>query len=105
MPAVSQIAPAIEHSRLWITDMEVLRLHYAHTLRHWYDRTEAARDDIVALYDDRFYRMWQFYLAGAINAFLYDGHMNVQVQLTRRRDALPLTRAYMAQAESLLTRR
>jgi cyclopropane-fatty-acyl-phospholipid synthase len=105
VPAVSQIAPAVEDSRLWITDMEVLRLHYAHTLRHWYDRTEAARDDIVALYDDRFYRMWQFYLAGAINAFLYDGHMNVQVQLTRRRDALPLTRDYMTQAESRLTGR
>ena len=105
VPADSQIAPAIEDSRLWITDMEVLRLHYAHTLRHWYDRTEAARDDIVRLYDDRFYRMWQFYLAGAINAFLYDGHMNVQVQLARRRDALPLTRDYMAQGEVRLTGR
>jgi len=105
VPAVSQIAPAVEDSRLWITDMEVLRLHYAHTLRHWYDRAEAARDDIVRLYDDRFYRMWQFYLAGAINAFLYDGHMNVQVQLARRRDALPLTRDYMAQGEVRLTGR
>ncbi|HEX7782415.1 MAG TPA: cyclopropane-fatty-acyl-phospholipid synthase family protein [Sphingobium sp.] len=102
VPAVSQIAPAIEDSRLWITDMEVLRLHYAHTLQHWYDRTEAAKADIVTLYDDQFYRMWQFYLAGAINAFRHDGHMNVQIQLARRRDALPLTRDYMAQAESRL---
>jgi cyclopropane-fatty-acyl-phospholipid synthase len=100
VPAISQIAPAIEDARLWITDMEVLRLHYAHTLQHWYDRAEAAKDDIVALYDERFHRMWQFYLAGAINAFRHDGHMNVQIQLTRRRDAVPLTRDYMARAEA-----
>jgi cyclopropane-fatty-acyl-phospholipid synthase len=96
VPALSQIAPAIEDARLWITDIEVLRLHYAHTLSHWYRRTVAARDEIVALYDERFFRMWQFYLAGAIVAFRHDAHLNFQIQLTRRRETLPLTRDYMA---------
>ena len=99
-PALSQIVPAIERAWLWITDIEVLRLHYAHTLRAWYDRTVAAQAEIEALYDARFFRMWTFYLAGAICAFENDGHMNVQIQLTRRRDALPITRDYMAAAEA-----
>lgn len=98
-PALSQIVPAIERAWLWITDIEVLRLHYALTLEEWYRRTVAARTAIEALYDARFYRMWLFYLAGAICAFRNDGHMNVQIQLTRRRDALPITRDYMAEAE------
>lgn len=75
--------------------MEVLRLHYAHTLSHWYSRVVAARDEIVELYDERFFRMWQFYLAGALVAFRHDAHLNFQIQLTRRREALPLTRGYM----------
>ena len=99
VPALSQIAPAIEDARLWITDIEVLRLHYAETLAHWYDRVVAARDRIVALYDERFFRMWQFYLAGALVAFRHDAHLNFQIQLTRRRETLPLTRDYMARAE------
>jgi cyclopropane-fatty-acyl-phospholipid synthase len=99
VPALSQIAPAVEEARLWITDIEVLRLHYAHTLSHWYARVVAARDAIVELYDERFFRMWQFYLAGAIVAFRHDAHLNYQIQLTRRREALPLTRDYMAAAE------
>ena len=99
VPALSQIAPAIEDARLWITDIEVLRLHYAHTLDHWYRRVIAERDAIVALYDERFFRMWQFYLAGALVAFRHDAHLNFQIQLTRRREALPLTRTYIAAAE------
>jgi len=99
-PALSQIVPAAERAWLWITDIEVLRLHYAYTLRDWYARTLAAREAIEALYDARFFRMWTFYLAGAICAFEHDGHMNVQVQLTRRRDALPITRDYIAAAEA-----
>jgi cyclopropane-fatty-acyl-phospholipid synthase len=59
----------------------------------------AARQEIVALYDERFFRMWQFYLAGAITAFRHDGHLNFQIQLCRRREALPVTRDYMMQAE------
>ena len=102
VPALSQIAPAIEDARLWITDIEVLRLHYAHTLAHWYDRVAAARAEIVALYDERFFRMWQFYLAGALVAFRHDAHLNFQIQLTRRRETLPLTRDYMAGAERIM---
>ncbi len=99
-PALSQIAPAIERAWLWITDIEVLRLHYALTLEEWYRRAVAAEAKIVALYDARFYRMWQFYLSAAIAAFRNDGHINVQVQLTRKRNALPITRDYMAAAEA-----
>lgn len=104
VPALSQIAPAIEDARLWITDIEVLRLHYAQTLAHWYDRVVAARDEIVALYDERFFRMWQFYLAGAMVAFRHDAHLNFQIQLTRRRETLPLTRDYMTAAEQAIAR-
>ena len=98
-PALSQLVPAIERSWLWATDVETLRLHYAYTLEEWYDRAVAAREEIVRLHDERFHRMWLFYLAGAICAFRHDGHVNYQIQLTRRRDALPITRDYMADAE------
>ncbi|MBW8752813.1 MAG: class I SAM-dependent methyltransferase [Sphingomonadales bacterium] len=102
VPALSQIAPAIEDARLWITDVEVLRLHYAQTLSHWYRRVVAAREEIVALYDERFFRMWQFYLAGALVAFRHDAHVNLQIQLTRRRETLPLTRDYMLDTERVI---
>lgn len=102
-PAVSQIIPHIEKSWLWITDMEVLRLHYAHTLDAWYDRCTARQPEIEALYDARFFRMWTFYLAAARSAFINDGHMNIQLQLTKRRDTLPLTRDYIAEAEQSLS--
>ncbi len=102
VPALSQIAPAIEDARLWITDIEVLRLHYAHTLSHWYRRVVASRDAIVALYDERFFRMWQFYLAGALVAFRHDAHLNFQIQLSRRRETLPLTRDYLIMAEQAI---
>jgi cyclopropane-fatty-acyl-phospholipid synthase len=98
-PALSQIVPAIEKAWLWITDIEVLRLHYAWTLKAWYDRCAAQQAKIEALYDSRFYRMWMFYLAAARCAFANDGHMNVQIQLTKRRDTLPLSRDYMRAVE------
>jgi cyclopropane-fatty-acyl-phospholipid synthase len=98
-PALSQIVPAVEGAWLWITDIEVLRLHYAYTLKAWYDRCAVQEDAITALYDARFYRMWMFYLAAAWCAFANDGHMNVQVQMTKRRDALPLSRDYMRDVE------
>ncbi len=98
-PALSQIVPAVEGAWLWITDIEVLRLHYAYTLKAWYDRCAEQEDAITALYDARFYRMWMFYLAAAWCAFANDGHMNVQVQMTKRRDALPLSRDYMRDVE------
>jgi cyclopropane-fatty-acyl-phospholipid synthase len=101
-PALSEIARNYEGLGLWMTDVEVLRLHYAYTLRKWYERTVAAKDAIVALYDERFYRMWQFYLAGADAAFRYGGLVNYQLQFARDRHTLPITRDYMAEAERAL---
>jgi cyclopropane-fatty-acyl-phospholipid synthase len=101
-PALSQIVDATHGTKLIISDIETLRLHYALTLEHWYRRTVAARDAIVALYDERFFRMWTFYLAGACCAFRNGGLVNYQVQLIRRRDTLPITRDYMGAAEARL---
>src|SRR3546814_11790421 len=83
----------------------VLRLHYAYTLEAWYDRTVAAREQIEAVYDARFYRMWCFYLASAITAFRHSDHCNFQIQLARQRDALPITRRYLDQTERSEERR
>ena len=101
-PALSEIVAASEHQRMFLTDVEVLRLHYAYTLQHWYDRTTAAKDTIVALYDEPFFRMWQFYLAGALCAFKYGGLVNFQLQYARNRHALPITRDYMGEAERVM---
>ncbi|MEG3150574.1 cyclopropane-fatty-acyl-phospholipid synthase family protein [Sphingomonas sp. ZT3P38] len=101
-PALSEIARGYEGSKLIPTDVEVLRVHYALTIDQWYDRTVAAKDAIVALYDERFYRMWTFYLAGAAAAFRTGGMVNYQVQLARSRHALPLTRDYMFEGERAL---
>lgn len=101
-PALSEIMPAIERAGLYVTDVEVLRLHYMHTLQHWYDRTKAEKDAIVALYDERFWRMWMFYLAGALCAFRHNGHVVFQIQLARRVDSVPITRDYMTEAEAKL---
>lgn len=101
-PALSEIVNAVEGTRLIIADVETLRLHYAHTIAHWYERTNANRDKIIALYDERFFRMWQFYLAGALVAFRHGSMVNYQVQLIRQRDALPITRDYMFEGERAL---
>ncbi|MFN3820653.1 class I SAM-dependent methyltransferase [Blastomonas sp.] len=100
IPALSEIVRASERSRLIAADVETLRLHYAHTLRQWYRRTVAKQAEIEALYDARFFRMWTFYLAGATAAFEHGGMCNYQVQFARNRHALPITRDYMAEAES-----
>ncbi|MDZ3833075.1 MAG: cyclopropane-fatty-acyl-phospholipid synthase family protein [Sphingopyxis sp.] len=100
IPALSETLAASEKSRLIVTDVETLRLHYALTLRQWYARTVAQRDAIVAMMGDRFFRMWTFYLAGATAAFESGGMGNYQIQFTRSRHALPLTRNYMAAAET-----
>ncbi|WP_239025857.1 SAM-dependent methyltransferase [Sphingomonas paeninsulae] len=102
VPALSQMMPAIERSYLWLNDLEVLRLHYAYTLERWYDRVAAARAEIIALYDERFFRMWQFYLAGAISAFRNDAHVVFQLQLTRKRDTVPIVRDYIGVSEAKL---
>jgi cyclopropane-fatty-acyl-phospholipid synthase len=100
LPSLSSMAAASEQVRLITTDVETLRLHYAYTLRAWLERTEAARDKIVALHDERFFRLWQFYLAGAIVGFESGTMCNYQVQYIRDRHALPITRDYMVEAEA-----
>ncbi|KQU52907.1 cyclopropane-fatty-acyl-phospholipid synthase [Sphingomonas sp. Leaf339] len=101
-PALSEIVRGYEGTKLFPTDIEVLRLHYALTIDEWYDRTVAAKEQIVALYDERFYRLWTFYLAGAAAAFRTGGMVNYQVQLSKSRLAVPLTRDYIADAERVL---
>ena len=99
IPALSEVLPAVERAGLRVTDIEILRLHYAKTLRCWLDRFWARREEVAALYDERFCRMWEFYLAGAEMGFRYGRHMNFQMQLAKRVDALPLTRDYIAEAD------
>ena len=99
-PALSEIVPAVERAQLWATDVECLRVHYALTLEHWYARAQAARAEIVALYDERFFRMWSFYLAASLLAFRHGAHLVYQLQLARAQDAVPLTRDYIAEAEA-----
>ncbi len=101
-PALSEIVAASERSRMIVADVETLRLHYALTIDHWYDRCVARRAEIEALYDARFYRMWTFYLAGAAAAFRHGGMCNYQIQYVKRRSALPITRDYMNEAEAAL---
>lgn len=98
-PALSEVLPHVEKSGLWTTDIEILRLHYAQTLAHWRRRFAANRDAIQSLYDERFCRMFEFYLIGSELAFRRMGHMNWQLQLTRSLETLPLTRDYMQAAE------
>jgi len=102
IPALSELVAEAEKHRLAVMDVEALRFHYSHTLEEWYRRTNAARDEIVALYDERFFRMWQFYLVGAEAAFRYGAMVNWQIQYVRRRDAIPMTRDYMFEEERRL---
>jgi cyclopropane-fatty-acyl-phospholipid synthase len=102
---MSETVAAVEPNRLMITDVEVLRRHYAPTLRAWYERCVANQDKIEALFDARFYRMWLFYLAGAATAFEHADLVNFQFQLVRHRDSLPLTRDYIGREEAGLRAR
>ena len=94
-PSLSEIAPIIEKSGLYITDMEVLRLHYAKTLKEWRVRVEANKEKIIELYDENFLRMWEFYLASAECAFRNLGHVVFQFQLSKWQDNVPLDRKYL----------
>ena len=98
-PALSEVVPQAESARLWITDIEILRLHYAETLRAWRRRFEQNRDRIRALYDERFCRMWELYLVGTELAFRRDICLVFQMQLAKAVDTVPLTRDYMVDWE------
>ena len=95
VPAMSEVLAAVEKEWLWTTDVEVWRLHYAETLRHWHDRFKAREDEARALYDERFCRMWRFYLVGSEMSFRANNQTVFQFQLARRQDAVPLTRDYL----------
>jgi cyclopropane-fatty-acyl-phospholipid synthase len=98
-PALSEVMPVIERAGLIVTDIEVLRLHYAETLKEWRRRFKANWSAAARLYDERFCRMWEFYLAGAEMAFRHDGQVVYQIQLSKRIETLPLTRDYMFESE------
>jgi cyclopropane-fatty-acyl-phospholipid synthase len=102
LPVLSEVTPAIERAGLIVTDVEVLRLHYAYTLRAWRDRFLAHREEVLRLYDERFCRMWECYLAMSESAFLWQDAVVFQIQLARRNDVVPLTRDYIAEREAAL---
>ncbi|QDZ01024.1 class I SAM-dependent methyltransferase [Nitratireductor mangrovi] len=104
IPALSEVLPAIERSGLMVSDIEILRLHYADTLKHWRQRFLANRDRIRDIYDERFCRMWEFYLAGSEAGFRWQDLMVFQIQLTRKNTTLPVTRDYMGAVEERLAR-
>jgi len=94
-PALSEVFPAVEQNKLWVTDLEFLRVHYATTLRHWYDRFEQNRAKVAAMYDERFCRMWEFYLVSAEMMFRTGSQLVFHMQLARQRDAAPIVRDYV----------
>ncbi len=98
-PSLSEVLSAIERCGLWVTDIEILRQHYAETVRHWRERFLANWDKAAELYDDRFCRMWEFYLAGSEMAFRHQGYMVAQLQLAKSIDAVPLTSDYITDWE------
>jgi cyclopropane-fatty-acyl-phospholipid synthase len=104
IPALSEVLPAIERAGLVVADIEILRLHYAETLRAWRERFLARREEAVRLRGEEFARMWEFYLAGSETAFRYQQLMVFQIQLAKRIDTLPLTRDYIGEEERRLQR-
>jgi cyclopropane-fatty-acyl-phospholipid synthase len=94
-PALSEVLPVVEQSRLWVTDVEILRLHYAETLKSWRHRFERNRERLPAIYDERFCRMWEMYLVGSEVAFRRGGCMVFQMQLAKAVDSVPIRRDYM----------
>ncbi|KEQ06176.1 MAG: cyclopropane-fatty-acyl-phospholipid synthase family protein [Alphaproteobacteria bacterium] len=94
-PALSEVFDSVERNSLWVSDLEFLRVHYATTLAHWGERFEANREQVIALYDDRFARMWEFYLISAEMMFRTGSQLVFHMQLSRTRDAAPITRDYI----------
>jgi cyclopropane-fatty-acyl-phospholipid synthase len=102
IPALSEVIPAIERAGLLVCDIEILRLHYAETLKAWRERFMARREEAVRLYDERFARMWEFYLASSEMSFRKQNLMNFQIQLSKRQGVVPMTRDYIAHEEAKL---
>jgi cyclopropane-fatty-acyl-phospholipid synthase len=102
IPALSEVFRAIERAGLLVCDTEILRLHYAETLKAWRERFMARREEAVQLYDERFARMWEFYLAASEMAFRKQNMMNFQIQLAKRQDTVPMTRDYVIREEARL---
>ncbi|MBJ6127764.1 SAM-dependent methyltransferase [Microvirga splendida] len=102
LPVLSEMMPAIERAGLIVTDIEILRLHYAYTLQAWRERFLAHREEVLRLYDERFCRMWECYLAMSESAFRWQDAVVFQIQLARRNDVVPLTRDYIAEREAVL---
>jgi cyclopropane-fatty-acyl-phospholipid synthase len=102
IPSLSEVLPAIERSGLLVTDIEILRLHYAETLKAWRERFLAHREEVERLYDARFVRMWEFYLAASEMSFREQNLMVMQIQLTKRQGVVPITRGYMGEEEARL---
>jgi len=102
IPALSEVLPAVERAGLLVTDIEILGLHYAETLKAWRERFLAHCQEVERLYDTRFTRMWDFYLAASEIAFREQAMMVFQLQLTKRQDVVPMTRDYIAREETRL---
>ncbi|MGZ3410197.1 MAG: class I SAM-dependent methyltransferase [Xanthobacteraceae bacterium] len=102
IPALSEVLPAIERAGLLLTDIEILRLHYAETLKAWRERFLAHREEVERLYDSRFVRMWEFYLAGSEMSFRQQNLMVFQLQITKRQGIVPITRDYIVATEAQL---
>ncbi|MGF1620737.1 MAG: class I SAM-dependent methyltransferase [Rhodomicrobiaceae bacterium] len=102
LPSLSQLTPVLERQKLWLTDMENLRLHYALTLAAWHERFQANREHVGKLYDERFCRMWEYYLQSCEAGFRWSGLTVFQLQLARDIEALPITRDYMVREEDRL---
>jgi cyclopropane-fatty-acyl-phospholipid synthase len=102
IPALSEVLPAVERAKLLVTDVEILRLHYAETLKAWRQRFLAHRDEVERIYDRRFVRMWEFYLAASEMAFREQGLMVFQMQLAKRQGIVPTTRDYITRETARL---
>jgi cyclopropane-fatty-acyl-phospholipid synthase len=102
IPSLSEVLPHIEKAGLLTTDIEILRLHYAETLKNWRERFLAHREEVERIYDQRFVRMWEFYLAASEMAFREQNMMVFQIQLTKRQGVTPMTRDYIGREEQRL---
>jgi cyclopropane-fatty-acyl-phospholipid synthase len=102
IPSLAEVLPAIEKAGLLVSDIEILPMHYAHTLRHWRQRFLANREKAAALYDERFVRMWEFYLAASEMAFTHEAFHIFQIQIVKKRNAVPDNRDYIYEREAEL---